>query len=74
MENEEKPLKRGRYFYWIIPLALFIIFVTMVYDTSAFQNCAFMIKSWVTFNHSGGKSLEGVEKLEIKSKNDIIVI
>jgi len=68
MEIEEKPAK-GNFLYWIIPIALFVIFILSVYETSAFQNCAFKVKSWVTFNHS--KSQEGEQKLESKSKKEI---
>jgi lipoprotein-anchoring transpeptidase ErfK/SrfK len=70
MEIEEKTAKRNG-IYWIIPIVLFIIFIMMVYDTSAFQNYAFKVKSWMTFNQFTSKSSEGNEKLELKSKNEI---
>jgi len=70
MEIEEKKAKRNG-IYWIIPILLFIIFIMMVYDTSAFQDYAFKVKSWVTSNPFTSKSLEGNEKLESKTKNDI---
>jgi L,D-transpeptidase ErfK/SrfK len=73
MEIEEKPAGRSGFVYWIIPIALFIIFIMSVYDTSAFQNCVFKVKSWVTFNHSAD-SQDKIDKLESKSKNEINMI
>lgn len=70
MEIEEKPVK-GYGMYWIIPVVLFIIFIMMVYDTPAFQDCAFKVKSLVTSIKISGKSADGVEKLESKCRNDI---
>lgn len=70
MEIEEKPVARSGFVYWIIPIVLFIIFLMSVYDTSAFQNCVFKVKSLVTFNHSAD-SQDKIDKLESKSRNEI---
>ena len=72
MEIEENNVDRGGYLYWIIPIALIILFIMMVYDTSGFQNYAYKIKSWVTNDRiTNVKTLDGIERLELKSHNNI---
>ena len=74
MEIEEKPIRRGKYITWIIPPILFIILIMMMYDISAFQNCAFTVKSWVMNNRTSSNSSKEIEKLELKSQNNISLL
>ncbi len=68
----EKTVRRRGTFYWIVPVALFILFVLMVYSTSGFQNGVYKIKSLVTRDKiTNVKSQDGIERLELKSQNNI---
>lgn len=73
MEIEEK--KERSYLNVIvraIPVLLFIIFVMMILFTPVFQNGAFKVKSWfvgsLVFEET---TLNGIEKLEIRSQRNI---
>jgi hypothetical protein len=69
---EEKKAGRRGYAYWIIPFALFILFIIIIYSTSAFQNSAFKLKSLVISDKlTSVKSLDGIERLELRSLNNI---
>lgn len=72
MDIEKKDSSWKTKIYWIIPAALFVLFLLMVYSSSGFQDCAFKIKSWVTNDKiANGKTLAGIERLELKSQNNI---
>jgi lipoprotein-anchoring transpeptidase ErfK/SrfK len=72
VEIEEKKIGRRGYIYWIIPFALFILFIMIIYSTSAFQNIAYEVKSWVTTDKiTSVKTLDAIERLELKSQNNI---
>jgi hypothetical protein len=72
IEKEEKDNPRRGNIYWIVPVLLFILFVMMVYSTSAFQNGAYKLKSLVTGDRiTSVKTLDGIERLEIKSQSNI---
>ncbi len=73
MEIEEK--KERSYqnvLIWIIPALLFFIFVMMIFFTPAFQNSAFKVKSWFSGSLvAEGKTIEGIDKLVLKSQKNI---
>jgi len=60
---------------WIIPVLLFCVFVLMILFTPAFQDSAFKVKSWFTgFQVSEATTIEGIEKLEVRSQRNINLI
>jgi len=60
---------------WIIPVLLFCVFVLIILFTPAFQDSAFKVKSWFTgFQVSEANTLEGIEKLEVRSQRNINLI
>jgi hypothetical protein len=72
MEIEEKHDSRSGYLYWMAPITLFILFILMVYSTSAFQDFAYRVKSWVIKDRiTSVKTVDGIERLELKSQNNI---
>jgi len=72
MEIEEKDSRRFGFLYWIIPVSLFVVFILMIYYTSGFQNYAYKVKAWITNDRiTSVKTLEGIERLELKSLNNI---
>lgn len=71
-DKEEKNISRRGNIYWFIPVVLFVIFVMMVYSTSAFQNFAYEVKSLMTNDKmTSFKTIDGLQRLELKSKNNI---
>lgn len=74
MENEERNERPYlNVLRWIIPVLLLGILALMILFTPAFQNGAFKVKSWFTgFKVSEATTLDGIEKLEIRSQRNII--
>jgi lipoprotein-anchoring transpeptidase ErfK/SrfK len=57
---------------WIIPVLLLCVFVLMMLYTPAFQNSAFKVKSWFASSQvSSETTIDGIEKLEIRSQRNI---
>jgi hypothetical protein len=70
--KEEKSINRKGYIFWIIPVTLLILLVLTVFSTSGLQNGTYQVKAIFTpDNINGVKSMEGIEKLEYKSQNNI---
>ncbi|MEI6679987.1 MAG: L,D-transpeptidase [Mariniphaga sp.] len=58
---------------WAIPIFLFCLSVTMIFFTPAFQESAFIVKSWVSGSSLfEGKSPESIERLEQRFRQSIL--
>jgi hypothetical protein len=72
IKEDPNEIRRGGLLRWVIPVGLFIVLVMILYSTSEFQNLAYKIKSLVTDQRlTSVKSLDGIERLELRSKNNI---
>jgi lipoprotein-anchoring transpeptidase ErfK/SrfK len=75
MESEEKNEKRSSLIYWSIPVVLLLLFLLIIFDTTGIQNGVFKIKSWFTVTRiSSASSTEAIEKLELKSQKNILLL
>ena len=73
MEIEEKKQRSFlNVIVWMIPILLLSILVLMILYTPAFQNGAFKVKSLFTASSSSDeKTINGIERLEVKSQRNI---
>ncbi len=73
MESEENYKKGISALIWGIPVALFLLFLLIIFDTSGIQNGAFKVKSWFTTTKiTSANSVEAIEKLELKSLKNVL--
>jgi lipoprotein-anchoring transpeptidase ErfK/SrfK len=75
MDLEEKYNNKKGYFFWSIPLILFLLFLLIIFDSTGVQNGFFAVKSWFTPTKiTAESSLEGIEKQELKSQRSILTL